>query len=32
MLELDFGDIPQKLKGEYVDMYEGIQERSITHY
>ena len=25
MLELDFGDIPEKLKGEYLDMYEGIQ-------
>ena len=22
-LELDFGDTPQKIKGEYLDMYEG---------
>ena len=25
MLYLDFGDTPEKLKGEYVDVYEGIQ-------
>ena len=25
MLELDFDDTPEKLKGEYLDMYEGIQ-------
>ena len=24
MIELDFGDMPEKLKGEYLDMYEGI--------
>ena len=24
MLELDFGNTPEKLKGEYLDMYEGI--------
>ena len=24
MLELDFGDTPEKIKGEYLDMYEGI--------
>ena len=23
-LDLDFGDKPEKLKGEYLDMYEGI--------
>ena len=25
MLELDFGNTPEKLKGEYLDMYKGIQ-------
>ena len=25
ILELDFGDTPEKLKGDYLDMYEGIQ-------
>ena len=25
ILELDFGDIPEKLKEEYSDVYEGIQ-------
>ena len=25
MLELDFGDTPEKLMGEYLDVYEGIQ-------
>ena len=25
MLELDFGDTPEKLKGEYLNMYEGIK-------
>ena len=25
MLELDFGDMPEKLKEEYLDIYEGIQ-------
>ena len=24
MLELDFGDTPEKLKGEYLGIYEGI--------
>ena len=24
MLELDFGDMPKKLKGGYLDIYEGI--------
>ena len=32
MLELDFGDTPEKLKGEYLDVYEGIQSRDIMHY
>ena len=30
MLELDFGDTPEKLKGEYLDMYEGIQSEVIS--
>ena len=30
MLDLDFGDIPEKLKGEYFDMYEGIQSEGIS--
>ena len=25
MVELDFGDTPEKLKGEYLDVYKGIQ-------
>ena len=25
MLELDFGNAPEKLEGEYSDMYKGIQ-------
>ena len=25
MLELDFGDMPEKLMGEYLDVYKGIQ-------
>ena len=25
VLELDFGDIPDKLRGEYLDMYERVQ-------
>ena len=25
ILELDFGDILEKLRGDYLDMYEGIQ-------
>ena len=25
MLELDFGDTPETLKGEYLDMYKDIQ-------
>ena len=29
MLNLDFGDTPEKLKGEYLDMYEGIQSEVI---
>ena len=27
LLKLDFGDKPEKLKGEYLDMYEGIPIR-----
>ena len=30
MLELDFSDTPEKLKGEYLDMYEGIQSEVIS--
>ena len=27
---MDFGDNPEKLKGEYLDMYEGIQSEVIS--
>ena len=30
MFELDFNDTPEKLKGEYLDMYEGIQPEVIS--
>ena len=30
MLELDFGDIPEKLKKEYLDVYEGIQSETLS--
>ena len=30
VLELDFGDIPEKLKEEYLDIYEGIQSEIIS--
>ena len=30
ILELDFGNIPEKLCGEYLDMYEGIHSEVIT--
>ena len=30
MLELDLGYTPEKLKGEYLDMYEGIQSEVIS--
>ena len=30
MLELDFGDKPEKLKGEYLDMYKGIQSEILS--
>ena len=30
MLELDFGDTLQKLKGEYLDIYEGIQSKILS--
>ena len=29
ILQLDFGDSPEKLKGEYLDMYEGIESEVI---
>ena len=30
VLELDFGDQPEKLKGEYLDLYEGIQSEILS--
>ena len=30
MLELDFGDTPEKWKGEYLDVYEGIQLKILS--
>ena len=30
ILELEFGDTPEKLKGEYLDMYEEIQSEVIS--
>ena len=30
MLKLDFGDMPGKLKEEYLDMYEGIQSEILS--
>ena len=30
ILELDFGNTPEKLKGEYLDMYKGIQTEVIS--
>ena len=30
ILKLDFGNTPQKLKGEYLDTYEGIQTEVIS--
>ena len=30
MLELDFGNTPEKLKGEYLDMCKGIQSKVIS--
>ena len=32
MLDLDFGDMPEKLRGEYLDVYEGIQSEILKHY
>ena len=29
-LDLDFGDTPEKLKGEYLDVYEGIQSEILN--
>ena len=29
MLELDFADMPQKLKEEYLDIYDGIQSEIL---
>ena len=30
MLELDFGDMPQKWKKEYLDIYDGIQSEILS--
>ena len=30
MLELDFGDMPEKLREEYLDIYEGIQSEILS--
>ena len=30
VLELDFGDTPEKVKGEYLDVYEGIQSEILS--
>ena len=30
MLELDFGDKPEKLKEEYLDVYKGIQSEILA--
>ena len=30
MLELDFGHTPDKLKEEYLDVYEGIQSEILS--
>ena len=30
MSELDFGDTPEKLKGEYLDVYKGIQSEILS--
>ena len=30
ILEVDFGDIPEKLRGDYLDMYKGIQSEVIS--
>ena len=30
LLDLGFGDTPGKLKGEYLDVYEGIQSETLS--
>ena len=30
ILDLDFGNTPEKLRGDYLDMYEGIQSEVIS--
>ena len=30
MLELDFGDMPEKLREEYLDIYSGIQSEILS--
>ena len=30
VLELEFGDNPDKLRGEYLDMYEGAQSEVLS--
>ena len=32
LLELDFGDTPEKLKGEYLDVDEGIQSEILSTF
>ena len=32
ILDLDFGNTPEKLKGEYLDMYEGIQTEALLDF
>ena len=32
VFRLDFGDNPDKLRGEYLDMYEGVQSKSVKYY
>ena len=32
MLELNSGDTPEKLRAEYLDMYEGIHSKISKHY
>ena len=29
-MDLDFGDTPEKVKGDYLDMYKGIQSKVIS--
>ena len=31
LLDLDFGDTPEKLKGEYLDVYKAIQSEILSN-